>query len=134
MSCSCGDPYCDGYNCNNSGGGGLLIVLFVLLYPYLPFMIVGYEFMNNISNGMNLFKWAGALIGLGIGLLFYFKFFKKIVFEFLGIQSQILYWLICYVLASFMFIILKPIFPENKVINFVINLWNGFFKWCLSVS
>ena len=61
MICSCGDPYCDGYNCNNSGGGGLLIVLFVLLYPYLPFMIVGYEFMNNISNGMNLFKWAGSV-------------------------------------------------------------------------
>ena len=76
MICSCGDPYCDGYNCNNSGGGGLLIVLFVLLYPYLPFMIVGYEFMNNISNGMNLFKWAGALIGLGIGLLFYFKYYS----------------------------------------------------------
>lgn len=134
MNCSCGDPYCDGYNCNNNGGGAFGIVVLILLYPYLPFMVVGYELMNTLSNGMNLFKCGGAILGFGVGVFFYFKSFKKIVSELFDIQSQILYWLICYVLASFMFVFLKPFFPENKIINIVTNLWNGFFKWCLTIS
>ena len=134
MNCSCGDPYCDGYNCNNNGGGALGIVVLILLYPYLPFMVVGYELMNTLSNGMNLFKWGGAILGFGVGVFFYFKSFRKIVSEVFDIQSQILYWLICYVLASVMFLFLKSIFPDNKIINIVTNLWSGFFKWCLTIS
>jgi hypothetical protein len=68
MSCTCGDPFCNGYDCNNNGGGGFAIVLLVLLYPYLPFMIVGYELMNNVSNGINLFKWGGAVGGFAFGI------------------------------------------------------------------
>lgn len=133
MSCSCGDPFCDGYNCNN-GRDGFAIILFVLLYPYLPFMIFGYEIMNYLGNGVNFIKWLGAIIGLGLGLFFYFKFFKRVVLEFLGIENQILYWFFCYILASFMFVFLEPIFPDNQVLNIVISLWKKFFDWCFLVS
>lgn len=133
MSCNCGDPFCDGYNCNN-GRDGFAIILFVLLYPYLPFMIFGYEIMNHLGNGVNFIKWLGAIIGLGLGLFFYFKFFKRVVLEFLGIENQILYWLFCYVLASFMFAFLEPIFPDNQVLNLVIGFWKKFFDWCFLVS
>lgn len=133
MSCSCGDPFCDGYNCNNNGGAFGIVVL-ILLYPYLPFMIVGYELMDNISNGVNLFKWLGTAIGLGLGIGFYFKFFRKFIEEMLDIQSSILYWLICYILATIVFLFLKPVFPENKVINIISNLWSEIFKWAFSIS
>jgi len=134
MSCTCGDPFCYGDNCNNNAGGGLAIIFAILLYPYLPFMIVGYEWMDTLSKGVNLFKWFGAIVGFGVGFVFYFKFFRKIVEETLHLQSSILYWVICYGLASFMFIILKPIYPENKILIFILNLWSGFFKWALTAS
>ena len=46
MSCSCNDPFCDGYNCNNNSNGAFGLILIILLYPYLPFMIVGYELFD----------------------------------------------------------------------------------------
>ena len=51
MSCSCGDIYCDGYNCNNNNGNGIALAILILIYPYLPFMVVGYELMDIFSNG-----------------------------------------------------------------------------------
>lgn len=134
MSCTCGDPFCYGNNCSNNAGGGFAIIFVILLYPYLPFMIVGYECLDTLSKGVNVFKWFGAITGFGVGFVFYFRFFRKIVEEALNIQSTILYWLICYVLASFMFMFLKPIYPENKILNIVINLWSQLFKWALTAS
>ena len=134
MSCSCSDPFCDGYNCNNNANGGFAIVLFVLLYPYLPFMVVGYELMDDFSNGINLFKWAGAIIGLLLGIYFYFRIFQNFVNDFLNIKSSILYWFICYCLSSFMFVVLNSIYSENKIVEIVSKLWSGFFNWALSVS
>ena len=88
MSCSCGDPYCDGYYCNNNGGGAFLIIIIALLYPYLPFMIIGYEFMDKLGNGMNFIKWLGAIAGFVLGVFLYFKWLEKIILGIFNIQSH----------------------------------------------
>jgi hypothetical protein len=134
MSCSCGDPYCDGYYCNNSGGGAFLIIIVALLYPYLPFMIIGYEFMDKLGNGMNFIKWLGAIAGFVLGFFLYFKWLEKIILEIFNIQSRILYWIIVYILASFMFLLIKPIYRDNHVIKIVVDLWSKFFIWALASS
>jgi hypothetical protein len=134
MSCSCGDPFCDGYNCNNNSNGAFGLILIILLYPYLPFMIIGYELMDKFSNGVNIFKWLGAIIGFGLGFLFYFNIFRNFLEQTLNIRSSVYYWFICYILASFMFSFLKPIYPENKILNMILNFWDKFFIWALSVS
>lgn len=134
MSCSCGDPYCDGYYCNNGGGGAFLIIIIALLYPYLPFMIIGYEFMDKLGNGMNFIKWLGAIAGFVLGVFLYFKWLEKIILGIFNIQSRILYWIIVYILASFMFLLIKPIYPDNQVIKIVVDLWSKFFVWALSSS
>lgn len=136
MSCSCGDSFCDGYSCNddnNSGGGGGIVIIF-LLYPYLPFMVVGYELMEKFSDGVNIFKWAGCAIGLAIGLFFYFKLFKRFVNEVLNIYNFFLYWLIVYSLASLMFYVLNFIYSENQIVIKVTEFWKWFFNWAQSVS
>lgn len=134
MSCSCGDPYCDGYNCNNNGGGAWGIIIIFLLYPYLPFMVVGYEWMDKFSNGVNIFKWIGAIAGFGLGIYFYFNIFRKFVNEILNIENSILYWLLCYGLSSVMFIFLNSIYPKNHIVEIIRNFWLWFFKWAMSVS
>lgn len=134
MSCNCGDPFCDGYNCNNNSGGGFAIILIVLLYPYIPFMIVAYELMDKLADGTNVFKWLGAVVGFGLGWLFYFRFFRKFVNEILNIQNIFLYWIICYILASFMFIFLESLYPQNQMLIHIINFWDSFFKWCMNKS
>ena len=134
MSCSCGDSFCDGYNCNSGAGGGLAIVIIFLLYPYLPFMIIGYELLDKFSNGVNIFKWFGAFAGFGLGFFLYFNIFRKFLERTLNIQSSIFYWFICYVLATFMFFLLKPIYSENRILNIVLNFWDNLFKWAFSAS
>lgn len=135
MSCDCGDPFCDGYNCNNNNGGGALVfVAIVILYPYIPFMIVGYELMDKLADGTNIFKWLGAIAGFVLGWFFYFRFFRKIVDEILNIQNTFLYWIICYILASFLFMLLEPIYPNNQVLVHVMSFWESFFRWCMNKS
>lgn len=133
MYCSCGDPFCDGYNCNNSRDG-FAIVLFVLLYPYLPFMIIGYEIMDYLANGVNFFKWGGAIAGLVVGVFFYFKVFNIFVNNYLDIKSSIVLWLLAYIFASIMFMILDSIYSENPVVAFVSKLGIGIFQWAFRAS
>ena len=76
----------------------------------------------------------GAIVGFGLGFLFYFNIFRNFLEQILNIKSSILYWIICYVFATFMFWFLKPIYPENKILNIVLNFWDKFFAWALSVS
>ena len=133
MSCSCGDIYCDGYNCNNNGNGIALAIL-ILIYPYLPFMVVGYEWMDKLSGGVNIFKWVGSAIGLALGLYFYFILFRKFVNNFLNIYNSFLYWLISYGLSSLMFVFLTPIYPENHIVRMVRDWGRLFSNWAMSVS
>lgn len=134
MYCSCGDPFCDGYYCNNNANGGFAIVLFVLLYPYLPFMIIGYEIMDYLANGVNLFKWGGAIGGLVAGLFFYIKIFKIFVKNYLDIKSDIIFWILSYIFASIMFMILDSIYAQNPVVVFVSKLGIGIFQWAFKAS
>jgi hypothetical protein len=90
--------------------------------------------MDKFSNGVNIFKWLGAIIGFGLGFLFYFNIFRNFLEQTLNIRSSVYYWFICYILASFMFSFLKPIYPENKILNMILNFWDKFFIWALSVS
>ena len=52
------------------------IILIILLYPYLPFMIIGYELLDKFSNGVNIFKWSGAIVGFGL-VSFFFNIFRN---------------------------------------------------------
>lgn len=134
MSCSCGDTFCDGYNCNNNGGGAVGIIIIILLYPYLPFMVVGYEWMDKLSNGVNIFKWIGAIVGFALGIYFYFNIFRKFVNEVLNIRNDILYWIICYGLSSVMFIFLNSVYSQNHIVKIIRNFWMWFSIWAISVS
>lgn len=130
------DEFWNGYmignsDCNNnSEGGGIALGVFIFLYPYIPFMIVGYEVFNYIGSGMNIIKWFGALLGGGVGLFWYLVYFRAMVDKF-GIKSSFWYWVVCYLFASLLFIPLSQAFSTNEATMMICNLWNLFFNWGL---
>lgn len=130
MACyTCGSDYCNG-NCNNNGG--YLIVLFVLGFPYIPFSVFLYEVFSNISGGINLVKWIGAISGAYLGYKIWMDWFPKFSDKYF--TNFFIYWILVYFISGGLFFILAKIFPSNIVVIKIVALLTNIIAWALKVS
>ena len=132
MSYSCDDDYYCNDNYNNgccSGEGGAFLIL---LYPFIPFMIVGYELLEKFGGGVNGLKWGGAIVGGIIGWFFYIhtaRFMAQRLNTHFGFVV-----LSGYVFASGLFYILGSVYPENQMVKMAWKTGQAIAGWAMSVS
>jgi|GEM_PF-4155431 len=136
------DEFIDGYivgsytngNNDNGFGAGIAMGIFIFAYPYLPFMIVGYEWFYTLGGGINFIKWGGALLGLILGLIWYQVVFKRIIENALKITDNLLYWIIVYCFASLAFWLLGFVYPRNELVVVVLSIGRSIVAWALKAS
>ncbi len=134
------DDFIFGYAVGSSGGDndngfaiGFAIAIFIFVYPYLPFAIIGYEIGNWIGGGLNIAKWGGTLFGLGFGAWWYFVPYTDFLYKYFRIERGIRFWLLAYLLASLMFLVIS-LTTDNELAKGIVKMWIAFFKWAISVS
>jgi hypothetical protein len=121
------DEYDDDY-CNSRDNGGILgLLIVIVLFPLLPYLIIGYELGKAIMD-INAFKW-------GIPLLFG-VLMVTVVFKYIDGKRRKYILIFLYTTSLPFMFFLSIIITDNMYLNIIVEesgkFINLFIEWLLS--
>lgn len=138
------DEFWEGYvvgNSDSNGGGiggliiaGFALAFFAIIYPFLPWAVVGFEIGNHIGNGLNILKWGGAVMGGIFGIYWNMRIMRRVSLWLFGVADGWKFTILCYVTATVFFFSLYLSGSENKLVALVCKSLELFVKWLFSYS